>query len=113
VLGSPWIRHHGHSSTTDVTWFSDEGHPILAGIPRSFHSASWLYTTELLPDVQPVLWGVPVDPENEPVPSAFAWVREHEGQRVIYTNMGHPDDFDDPIVHRFMLNAARWCLREL
>jgi type 1 glutamine amidotransferase len=113
VLGSPWIRHHGHSSTTDVTWFSEDGHPILEGIPRAFHLASWLYTTDLLPDVQPILWGTPVDPENEPVPSAFAWVREVGDQRVVYTNMGHPDDFAEPTVHRFLLNAARWALHEI
>ena len=63
--------------------------------------------------MQPILWGVPVDPENEPVPSAFAWVREAGDQRVVYTNMGHPADFDDPITHRFLLNAARWTLREI
>ena len=36
VLGSPWVSHHGHTSTTDVTWFSDQGHPILEGIPGGF-----------------------------------------------------------------------------
>lgn len=58
-----------------------------------------------------VLWGTPVDPENESEPAAFAWVREVGHQRIVYTNMGHPDGFEDAAVHRFLLNAARWCLR--
>jgi type 1 glutamine amidotransferase len=113
VLGSPWIRHHGHSSSTDVSWYRESGHPILEGVPREFHSASWLYTTDLLPDAEPILWGVPVDPENEPVPAAFAWVRENGDQRIVYTNMGHQADFDDPITHTFFLNAARWALHQI
>jgi type 1 glutamine amidotransferase len=111
VLGSPWISHHGHTSTTDVTHVDGVEHPILAGIPDSFHLASWLYRADLAPGSQPVLWGVPVDPENEPEPSPVAWVRELGDQRIVYTNMGHQEDLDDPIVHRFLLNAARWTLR--
>jgi type 1 glutamine amidotransferase len=38
-------------------------------------------------------------------------VREVGHQRIVYTNMGHPDGFEDAAVHRFLLNAARWCLR--
>jgi type 1 glutamine amidotransferase len=110
VLGSPWISHHGHTSTTDVTWFSDEGHPILDGVPRRFRSPSWLYRYDLQPDCEPILWGTPVDPECEPTPSPFAWVRERGEQRVVYTNMGHQSDFELDAVRRFLINAARWCL---
>jgi uncharacterized protein len=109
VLGSPWISHHGHTSTTDAEWISAEGHPVLEGIPKTFHSTSWLYRVHLEPDCVPILWGTPVTPEGESIPSPFAWVRERGPQRVVYTNMGQQADFDNQILHRFMVNAARWC----
>lgn len=111
VLGSPWISHHGHSSSTDVTWASPEGHPILEGIPDAFHLRAWLYRTKLSEGCQPILWGEPVDPEDEPTPSAVAWTWERNGQRTVYTNMGHPSDLRQTIVQDFLVNAARWCLR--
>lgn len=111
ILGSPWISHHGHSSSTDVTWAEAEGHPILEGIPEAFHLRAWLYRTELSEGCTPILWGEPVDPEDEPTPSAVAWTWERDnGQRTVYTNMGHPSDMKQTIVHRFLVNAARWCL---
>jgi type 1 glutamine amidotransferase len=109
VLGSPWLSHHGHTSTTQVEWFSPEGHPVLEGIPRSFRSTSWLYRVELEPDCVPILWGTPIDPESESTPSPFAWTRERGQQRVVYSNMGQQNDFTDEVAHRFLVNAARWC----
>jgi type 1 glutamine amidotransferase len=110
VLGSPWISHHGHSSSTDVTWATPSGHLVLEGIPEAFHMRGWLYRTSLAEGCSPILWGVPVDPENEPTPSPVAWTREDRGQRVIYTNMGHPSDLRQTLVRRFLCNAAQWCL---
>jgi type 1 glutamine amidotransferase len=110
VLGSPWVSHHGHTSTTDVTWFSDQGHPILEGIPQRFHSSSWLYRYDLQPDCQPILWGTPLTPESEATPAPFAWVRERGEQRVVYTNMGQQQDFELDPVRKFLVNAARWCI---
>jgi type 1 glutamine amidotransferase len=110
VLGSPWISHHGHASSTDVTSATPAGHPILEGIPQAFHLRAWLYRTQLLEDCRPILWGTPVDPENKPTPSAVAWTREKQGQRVVYTNMGHPSDLRQTIVRTFLCNAARWCI---
>jgi hypothetical protein len=110
VLGSPWISHHGHSSSTDVTWAEPEGHPILRGIPQAFHLRSWLYRTELSAGCEPILWGEPVDPEDAPTPSAVAWTWERDGRRTVYTNMGHPSDLRQTVVRDFLVNAARWCL---
>ncbi|MFC0680049.1 ThuA domain-containing protein [Lysobacter korlensis] len=111
VLGSPWISHHGHSSSTDVRWASDGGHPVLSGVPRSFHLRGWLYRQKLSDGCTPILWGEPVDPEDEPAPSPVAWTWERSGQRTVYTNMGHPSDLRQSIVHDFLVNAARWCMR--
>lgn len=110
VLGSPWISHHGHSSSTEVTRATDAGHPVLDGIPESFHVRSWLYRAELSDGCTPVLWGSPVDPENEPTPSPVAWVWEQGDRRTAYTELGHPADLEQNEVQRLLLNLARWCL---
>jgi type 1 glutamine amidotransferase len=110
VLGSPWVSHHGHTSTTRVEWYSPAGHPVLDGVPQVFTSSSWLYRVALADDCVPVLWGTPIDPESPPTPSPFAWVRERGRQRIVYTNTGQQGDFDQMPLHRFLVNAARWCV---
>lgn len=111
VLGSPWVSHHGHSSSTDVTRIPGEQHPVLDGIDQAFHVRSWLYRVDLQPDCRPLLHGEPVDPEDTPTPAPVAWIRERGRGRVVYTSLGHPDDFQDKPFRQLLLNAARWCLR--
>jgi type 1 glutamine amidotransferase len=110
VLGSPWISHHGHSSSTDVSTVPGDRHEILAGVPDRFHVRSWLYRVRLRPDCRPLLHGEPVDPEDTATPSPVAWVREHDRGRVFFTSLGHPADFDGRPFRTLLLNAARWCL---
>jgi type 1 glutamine amidotransferase len=110
VLGSAWTRHHGHTSTTDVTVVDD--HPIVAGLPRTFHVDSWLYETAPPPDALVLLWGDPVDPEEGPVsPSPVAWVREARRQRIFYTSLGSQSDLVRGEVLTLLANAAEWCLQ--
>lgn len=106
VLGTPWVSHHGHASSTDVSRIPDVTHPVLDGIPDRFHSRSWLYRVDLGPGCVPLLHGDPVDPEDAPTPGPVAWTRD----RVFYTSLGHPDDFALPAFRRLLVNAARWCL---
>jgi uncharacterized protein len=111
VLGSRWTRHHGHTSTTDVTVVAD--HAIVAGLPRSFHVDSWLYETQPPEDAQVLLWGDPVDPEEGPVtPSAVAWVREIGSQRIFYTSLGSQSDLARDDVLLLLKQAAQWCLQK-
>lgn len=110
VLGSPWSSHHGHSSSTDVTVLPDAAHEIVDGLPASFGSRSWLYRTQLQPWCQPVLWGVPVNPESPPTPGPVAWVGTPEGRRTFYTSLGHPDDFALSAFRTLIRNAAAWAL---
>ena len=112
VLGSPWISHHGHTSTTVVTREPGIEHPILAGLPAHFRSPSWLYRVRLSPGCVPLLHGTPVSPEEAPTPGPVAWVRERpRAQRVFYTSLGHPADFALEPFRRLLRNAASWCLR--
>jgi hypothetical protein len=110
VLGSPWISHHGHSSSTDVSRYPGVDHPVLTGIDQ-FRSRSWLYRVDLSPGCIPLLHGDPVDPEDEPTPGAVAWVRDNE-RRVFYASLGHPEDFELPEFRRLLVNAAGWCVKQ-
>ncbi|WP_382303561.1 ThuA domain-containing protein [Herbiconiux sp. UC225_62] len=108
VIGSPWSRHHGHSSTTTVTRLGE--HPVLAHVPDRFSVTSWLYVTDPPADASVLLHGEPVNPETEPAPSAVAWARERGSQRIVYTSLGSQDDLEQPEVRLLLRNAARWCL---
>jgi uncharacterized protein len=110
VFGSGWTRHHGHTSTTDVTAVAT--HPILDGVPSAFHVDSWLYVSNPPAGATVLLWGVPVAPESEPAPSPVAWVRELGEQRVFYTSLGGQTDLQREEVLTLLGNAAAWCLRQ-
>lgn len=108
-LGSAWSTHHGHTSTTRVTAVGES--PLLEGVPAAFTVDSWLYVTDPPADARIVLWGEPIDPEIDPVPSAVAWTRELDGQRIFYTSLGSESDLRREEVLRLLENAGRWCLR--
>ena len=40
----------------------------------------------------------------------MAWTNTHNGGRVFYTSLGHPDDFKDPHFRRLLLNGILWAL---
>lgn len=110
VLGTPWVSHHGHASSTVVSRIPGVEHPVLDGMPDRFHSRSWLYRVRLSPGCTPLLHGDPVNPENTPTPGPVAWTRESDRGRVCYTSLGHPEDFQLAPFRRLLVNAARWCL---
>ncbi|WP_375386917.1 ThuA domain-containing protein [uncultured Amnibacterium sp.] len=110
VLGSPWVRHHGHSSSTDVTTVPGRD-DLLDGVPRWFRSRSWLYTVDLAAWATPLLQGVPVDPETAAEPAPVAWSGFNDGRRTFVTTLGHPDDFASEPFRALLRNAARWAVQ--
>jgi uncharacterized protein len=110
VLGSPWISHHGHSSSTDVELAPDAPGALTAGLPQRFHARSWLYVVDPAPWATPVLVGEPVAPETDARPGPVAWCGEPNGRRTFYTSLGHPDDLALPPVRRLLSNAVAWAL---
>lgn len=110
VLGSPWISHHGHSSSTDVTVLPSAPAALAAGLPTAFHVRSWLYHTRLAGWAQPIMVGTPVDPETPGTPGPVAWCGSPGGRPTFYTSLGHPEDLEQANVRRLLQNAAKWTL---
>jgi type 1 glutamine amidotransferase len=108
VLGSAWTRHHGHSSSTEVSAVAE--HWITGGVPARFAVRSWLYETHPPHDATVLLHGEPVDPEGDAVPSPVAWVRELGDQRIFYCSLGHQEDMAQDEVRTVLDNAVAWCL---
>ncbi len=123
VFGQKWITHHGHASATDVYVIPEKAdHPILRGIDKSFHCASWLYhVTPLVGDCEPLLIGKAINsnkynqfdkwPQTQPV----AWTKTYTGASgktapVFFTTLGHPEDFESESMRRLVINGIYWAL---
>ena len=77
--------------------------PILEGV-TPFKSKGSLYkNTGLSKDVDILLTGS-IPGHQEPV----AWTRLHQGARIFYTSLGHPDDFKNDNFRRLLVNALFW-----
>lgn len=115
VFGTPWISHHGHSSSTDVSLIAtSKNHPILQGVDIHFRLRSWLYN--VLPLSKPceqLLWGKPLEPEGKIHENPVAWTTAHNQGRVFFTTLGHPDDFDVPSFRSLLINGIRWAIGDL
>lgn len=82
-----------------------EGHPLLEGInPAGFSSPSWLYNVRPLrsPTVQVLLTGTATGTPPEPV----LWINHLPNGRIIYTSLGHGDDWEIPDFKRLMMNIT-------
>ena len=119
VLGAPWIKHYGHSSSTDVFIAPKaKNQPILFGISDNFHVRSWLYYVLPYPPKdrsEILLFGKSVNPELQPgeqaVINPVAWTFKNDfGGRTFTTTMGHPEDFQVPAFRKLLINGIHWAL---
>jgi putative membrane-bound dehydrogenase-like protein len=104
VLGGNYSNHYKVGPMTEVQIVDKaKDHPVLAGV-KPFHSVASLYkNTGVAKDVEVLLTGS-IPEHMEPI----AWTRMHNGGRVIYTSLGHPDDFKDDNFKRLLVNALFW-----
>jgi putative membrane-bound dehydrogenase-like protein len=104
VLGGNYQNHYGQGPPTQVRMMPGvENHPILAGV-KPFTSPGSLYRNSgLAADVHVLLEGTSAG-HTEPL----AWTRLHNGGRVFYTSLGHPDDFKNENFIRILINALFW-----
>jgi putative membrane-bound dehydrogenase-like protein len=110
VLGGNYQGHYGAGPVADIGIVeAAKSHPILKGV-QPFKSAGSLYkNTGVSKDVTLLLNGS-IPKHTEPV----AWTRVHNGGRVFYTSLGHPQDFQDEQFRRLVVNALYWtCQRDV
>lgn len=108
VLGGNYQGHHGNDVPTTAEAVPGTRHPVLEGVPEgSFPTGSGLYiNTPLRAGTTPLLIGRSRGTER---PEPVAWVhRTAAGGRVVYTSLGHVDDFRRPEFRRLLGNAVRW-----
>jgi type 1 glutamine amidotransferase len=105
VLGGNYHGHYGEGPETDIKIVeSVKSHPILAGFVP-YRSAGSLYKNEGLPtDDKEILLTGTIPDHTE----AIAWTRMHNGGRVFYTSLGHPQDFSEESFRRLLVNALFW-----
>jgi len=126
IWGQKWIEHYGHENSSLAHVAAQEkDNPILRGVAPEFWLHSWLYVMnkgeDRLPkDCRIVLEGDAIrgmEPGGETYGErqAVAWTREltegpAKGQRIFYTSLGHPRDFEDESPRRLLVNAIYWAL---
>ena len=108
VLGGNYQGHYGHLAIgTDISIVPGmEGHPLLKGVEPAFNSPNWLYRNRPLrsDNVRVFLLGSNPDKSDEPV----MWIN---GKNVIYTSLGHWDDWKIESFRNLMFNSVEYLLK--
>jgi len=105
VLGGNYHGHGSNEAGTDVAVVA--GHPILDGVnPLRWHSAGSLYYTSPIAADATLLMTGSLGDQVEPL----TWTRSYRGGRVVYTGLGHPEDFDDPQFVKLLINIIHWAM---
>ncbi|MDR1602013.1 MAG: isochorismatase family protein, partial [Tannerella sp.] len=107
VLGGNYQGHYGHLNTgTDITLVPGmDNHPVLKGV-TPFNSPNWLYKNRPLRTgkAQVLLLGSNPGVPDEPV----MWTN---GKNVIYTSLGHWDDWKIESFRTLMFNSVNYLLK--
>jgi nicotinamidase-related amidase/type 1 glutamine amidotransferase len=108
VFGDHYTNHHGDGPKVEIkTADGVASHPILAGVSvTELRGNGSLYkVSPLTKSTTPLLIGSIPDKPAEPV----LWTNVTEaGGRVVYTSLGHPDDFKEAAFNRLLSNAIHW-----
>jgi nicotinamidase-related amidase/type 1 glutamine amidotransferase len=111
VLGGNYQGHWGHlnEGTTCTIVPGMENHPLLKGIdPKGFTSPSWLYINHPLrsDNIQVLLIGTIPDQYPEPL----MWINNRDKGKVVYTSLGHWDDWKIESFRNLMFNGVDYLL---
>ena len=118
VLGGNYHGHGNNKAGSDIAIVEKmANHPILAGVePRKWHSTGSLYFTSPIDKNATALMtgSVPVKSKdgksNSIQTEPLTWTRTHNGGRVVYTGLGHRDDFDVPQFRKLLVNSIFWAM---
>jgi putative heme-binding domain-containing protein len=108
-LGGHYTGHHANELMPTIERAPGErAHPILDGVKTPFTGKYSLYKTRPLAAsaVSLLVGKIPGHPA-EPV----AWVNTIGSQRVFYTSLGHPGDFETPEFRRLLKNGISWAMQ--
>ena len=108
VLGGNYHGHGPNDLGTDVAIVAEQaGHPLLSGVePAKWRSTGSLYyTTPVAPGTTVLMTGS-IQDRSEPL----TWTRTYKDSRIIYTGLGHPDDFQEPPFSKLLINAIFWAM---
>jgi putative heme-binding domain-containing protein len=104
VFGGDYQSHYGANMICKVNRVEKaKDHPVLRGVTDFKSNGSLYKNTALATDATVLLTGS-IPEHTEPV----AWVREKDAQRVFYTSLGHPNDFQDDNFRQLLVNAIAW-----
>ncbi|HEY7315485.1 MAG TPA: isochorismatase family protein [Gemmataceae bacterium] len=112
VFGGHYTNHHGAGPKVEIK--AAEGateHPILEGVNLAeLRGNGSLYMVRpLAKTATPLLIGSIPDKPAEPI----LWTHATKaGGRVVYTSLGHADDFKEAAFNRLLSNALRWAATE-
>ncbi len=108
VWGGHYDNHYGDGPKVEIK--AAEGaaaHPILSGVNLAeLHGNGSLYKVRpLAKSAKPLLIGSIPDKPTEPI----LWTHATKaGGRVVYTSLGHPDDFQEAAFNCLLSNAIHW-----
>ena len=108
VLGGHYAGHLGVGPKVAIKPAEGlHGHAILTGVDLEglLGNGSLYKVRPLASSATPLLIGTIPDHPSEPV----LWTNlTRSGGRVVYTSLGHPDDFGEPAFQRLLKNAVDW-----
>lgn len=108
ILGGNYHNHGPNDLGTDVQIVPEmKSHPVLANLPPdAWHSTGSLYFTSPVVGDAMVLMTGSIPDQTEPL----TWVREYGGGRILYSGLGHPDDFGRTEFITMLTNAIYWAM---
>ncbi len=111
VLGGNYEGHYGHLEEPTVISIVPgmENNPVLKNVPQEgFNSPNWLYKNRPLrsENAQVLLVGTIPNELPEPV----LWINHTGKNNVIYTSLGHWDDWDIKGFRNLMVNSVHYLL---
>ena len=109
IIGGNYTNHHGSGPDVQLAALA-ESHPILKGIALGdlVGKGSLYQVSPLKNSAHALLQGSIEGKQPEPI----AWTNVSEfGNRVFYTSLGHPGDFEQPAFQHLLRNALHWAAR--
>jgi nicotinamidase-related amidase/type 1 glutamine amidotransferase len=111
VLGGNYQGHYGHLNEGTMCTIVPgmENHPLLKGVdPKGFSSPSWLYINHPLRSENAEVLLIGTIPGQNPEP--LMWINNREKGKVVYTSLGHWDDWKIESFRNIMFNGVDYLL---